>query len=89
MILIRFIHLVSFISVLCPYNYKMKKTLLVTGGTGSFGNAVVKKFLKSKVYSEIRIYSRDESKQDRMALNYNNRKLKFFLGYIRDKVRNT
>ena len=67
----------------------MKKILLVTGGTGSFGNAVVKKFLKSKVYSEIRIFSRDESKQDRMALNYNNRKLKFFLGDIRDKVRIT
>ena len=65
----------------------MKKILLVTGGTGSFGNAVVKKFLKSKVYSEIRIYSRDESKQDRMALDYKNSKLKFFLGDIRDKAR--
>ena len=67
----------------------MKKTLLVTGGTGSFGSAVVKKFLKSKVYSEIRIFSRDESKQDSMALNYNNSKLKFFLGDIRDKGRIT
>ena len=67
----------------------MKKIILVTGGTGSFGNAVVKKFLQSKIYSEIRIYSRDESKQDSMALNYNNRKLKFFLGDIRDKVRIT
>ena len=67
----------------------MKKIILITGGAGSFGNAIVKKFLKSKIYSEIRIYSRDESKQDRMALNCNNRKLKFFLGDIRDKVRIT
>jgi len=67
----------------------MKKILLVTGGTGSFGNAVIKKFLQSKIYSEIRVYSRDESKQDMMALKYNNRKLKFFLGDVRDKVRIT
>ena len=67
----------------------MQKILLVTGGTGSFGNAVVKKFLKSKVYSEIRVYSRDESKQDSMALDYDNSKLKFFLGDVRDKVRIT
>lgn len=65
----------------------MNKTLLVTGGTGSFGNAVVKKFLKSKIYSEIRIFSRDESKQDRMAKDYNNSKLSFYLGDIRDEAR--
>ena len=67
----------------------MKKTLLVTGGTGSFGNAVIKKALKSKIYSEIRIYSRDESKQDLMAQHYNNSKLNFLLGDIRDKERIT
>lgn len=65
----------------------MNKTLLVTGGTGSFGNAVVKRFLKSEAYSEIRIFSRDESKQDRMAQDYNNSKLSFFLGDIRDEER--
>ena len=65
----------------------MNKTLLVTGGTGSFGNSVVKKFLKSKNFSEIRIFSRDESKQDRMAKDYNNSKLSFFLGDIRDEER--
>ena len=65
----------------------MNKTLLVTGGTGSFGNSVVKEFLKSKNFSEIRIFSRDESKQDRMAKDYNNSKLSFFLGDIRDEER--
>ena len=65
----------------------MNKTLLVTGGTGSFGNAVVKKFLKSETYSEIRVFSRDESKQDRMAKDYNNSKLSFFIGDIRDEER--
>jgi UDP-N-acetylglucosamine 4,6-dehydratase/5-epimerase len=65
----------------------MNKTLLVTGGTGSFGNSVVKKFLKSKNFSEIRIFSRDESKQDRMSKDYNNSKLSFFLGDIRDEER--
>jgi len=65
----------------------MSKTLLVTGGTGSFGNAVVKKFLNSKTYSEVRIFSRDESKQDRMAQDYNNSKISFYLGDIRDEAR--
>jgi UDP-N-acetylglucosamine 4,6-dehydratase/5-epimerase len=65
----------------------MNKTLLVTGGTGSFGNSVVKEFLNSKNFSEIRIFSRDESKQDRMAKDYNNSKLSFFLGDIRDEER--
>ena len=65
----------------------MGKTLLVTGGTGSFGNAFVKKFLKSKTYSEVRIFSRDESKQDRMVKDYNDSKLSFFLGDIRDEER--
>ena len=65
----------------------MGKTLLVTGGTGSFGNAVIKKFLRSNTFSEIRILSRDESKQDRMANDYNNNKLSFYLGDVRDKER--
>ncbi len=55
-----------------------KKTLLVTGGTGSFGNAVVKRFLQTEI-SEIRIFSRDEKKQDDMRKLYNNDKLKFYI----------
>ena len=54
-----------------------KKTLLITGGTGSFGNAVLKRFLESAV-TEIRIFSRDEKKQDDMRKKYNNPKLKFY-----------
>jgi len=59
------------------------KTLLITGGTGSFGNAVLKQFLTTKI-KEIRIFSRDEKKQDEMRLKYHNEKLKFFLGDVRD-----
>jgi UDP-N-acetylglucosamine 4,6-dehydratase/5-epimerase len=59
------------------------KTLMVTGGTGSFGNAVVRRFLDSSI-KEIRIFSRDEKKQDDMRKQYNNSKLKFYLGDIRD-----
>lgn len=59
------------------------KTLLITGGTGSFGNAVLEKFLHSNL-KEIRIFSRDEKKQDDMRLMYNNPKIKFYLGDIRD-----
>jgi len=59
------------------------KTLLVTGGTGSFGNAVVKRFLETEI-SEIRIFSRDEKKQDDMRKLYNNDKLKFYIGDVRD-----
>lgn len=57
--------------------------LLVTGGTGSFGNAVVKRFLQTEI-SEIRIFSRDEKKQDDMRKLYNNNKLKFYIGDVRD-----
>ncbi len=57
--------------------------LLVTGGTGSFGNAVVKRFLQTEI-SEIRIFSRDEKKQDDMRKLYNNDKLKFYIGDVRD-----
>ncbi len=59
------------------------KTLLITGGTGSFGNAVLDRFLKTDV-AEIRIFSRDEKKQDDMRSVYNNSKLKFFIGDVRD-----
>ena len=59
------------------------KTLLVTGGTGSFGNATVKKFLDSDI-AEIRILSRDEKKQDDMRKKYSNPKLKFFIGDTKD-----
>ena len=62
--------------------FKNKK-LLITGGTGSFGNAVLKKFLKSNL-SEIRILSRDEKKQDDMRKKYHNEKLKFYLGDVRE-----
>ena len=59
------------------------KTLLITGGTGSFGNAVLKDFLNSEI-REIRILSRDEKKQDDMRKYYNNPKLKFYIGDVRD-----
>ena len=60
-----------------------KKTLLITGGTGSFGNAVLRRFLDTDI-KEIRIFSRDEKKQDDMRKAYNNPKLKFYLGDVRD-----
>ena len=60
-----------------------KKTLLITGGTGSFGNAVLSRFLDSSI-AEIRIFSRDEKKQDDMRKRYSNPKLKFYLGDVRD-----
>ena len=65
------------------------KTLLITGGTGSFGNAVLKKFLDTDL-KEIRIFSRDEKKQDDMRKKYNNPKIKFYIGDVRDvnSVRN-
>jgi len=59
------------------------KTLLITGGTGSFGNAVMKRFLHTEV-KEIRIFSRDEKKQDDMRKLYKNEKLKFYIGDVRD-----
>ena len=59
------------------------KVLLITGGTGSFGNAVLYRFLETQV-KEIRIFSRDEKKQDDMRKKYNNPKLKFYLGDVRD-----
>lgn len=59
------------------------KTLLITGGTGSFGHAVTNRFLNSDI-KEIRIFSRDEKKQDDMRKEYNNDKLKFYIGDVRD-----
>lgn len=59
------------------------KILLITGGTGSFGNAVVERFLSTDI-SEIRIFSRDEKKQDEMRGKYNSPKLKFYIGDVRD-----
>lgn len=60
------------------------KILLITGGTGSFGSAVVNRFLHSNHFSEIRILSRDEKKQDDMRKKYNSSKLKFYIGDVRD-----
>ena len=57
--------------------------LLITGGTGSFGNAVLKRFLDTDI-AEIRIFSRDEKKQDDMRKRYNHPKLKFYIGDVRD-----
>lgn len=64
-------------------------TLMITGGTGSFGNAVLKRFLETDI-KEIRIFSRDEKKQDDMRKQYRNGKIKFHLGDVRDlqSVRN-
>src|SRR5574343_340064 len=60
------------------------KILFITGGTGSFGNAVLKRFIESDIL-EIRIFSRDEKKQDDMRKRYNNAKLKFYIGDVRDQ----
>lgn len=59
------------------------KVLLITGGTGSFGNAVLRRFLNTGI-EEIRIFSRDEKKQDDMRSRYNHAKLKFYIGDVRD-----
>lgn len=61
----------------------LSKSLLITGGTGSFGNAVLKRFLASDI-GEIRIFSRDEKKQDDMRKRFKHSKLKFYIGDVRD-----
>lgn len=61
------------------------KVLLITGGTGSFGNAVLRRFLQSDL-REIRVFSRDEKKQDDMRKRYRDPKLKFYLGDVRDRA---
>lgn len=58
-------------------------TLMITGGTGSFGRAVLKRFLKTNV-REIRIFSRDEKKQDDMRMEFGNSKIKFYIGDVRN-----
>jgi len=60
------------------------KTLLITGGTGSFGNALLKNLLSSDTVKEYRIFSRDEKKQDDMRKIYKNKKIKFYIGDVRD-----
>lgn len=60
------------------------KCLLITGGTGSFGNAVLRRFLDTPI-AEIRIFSRDEKKQDDMRQFYQNKKIKYFIGDVRDR----
>ena len=59
------------------------KTLLITGGTGSFGNAVLNRFINEN-FREIRIFSRDEKKQDDMRHRLNNAKVNFIIGDVRD-----
>ncbi len=61
------------------------KTILITGGTGSFGNAVLKKFLNTGI-REIRVFSRDEKKQDDMRVFYKNDKIKYYIGDVRDPL---
>jgi UDP-glucose 4-epimerase len=65
-------------------NLFLNKTLLITGGTGSFGNAVLQRFLNSEI-KEIRIFSRDEKKQDDMRHDLQNDKVRFYIGDVRDK----
>ena len=60
------------------------KVLLITGGTGSFGNAVLSRFLNTEI-KEIRIFSRDEKKQDDMRHRYQNDKVKYYIGDVRDR----
>jgi len=60
------------------------KILLITGGTGSFGNAVLEKFVDTQI-KEIRIFSRDEKKQDDLRRKFQNEKIKYFIGDVRDE----
>ena len=62
----------------------MNKILLITGGTGSFGTAFLNKALTNKEFSEIRIFSRDEKKQDDFRMSINDDRLKFYIGDVRD-----
>jgi UDP-N-acetylglucosamine 4,6-dehydratase len=61
------------------------KILLITGGTGSFGNAVLNRYIFSTEFSEIRIFSRDEKKQDDLRKRLNNNRIKFYIGDVRDR----
>ncbi len=62
----------------------MSKTLLITGGTGSFGKAILSKFVTTDHFAEIRVFSRDEKKQDDLRRQINSNKVKFFIGDVRD-----
>ena len=62
----------------------INKTLLITGGTGSFGNAVLNRFLQTEHFNEIRIFSRDEKKQDDMRTRLKNEKIGYYIGDVRD-----
>ena len=62
----------------------MNKVLLITGGTGSFGTAFLKKAVANKDFTEIRIFSRDEKKQDDLRKSLNDDRLKFYIGNVRD-----
>jgi UDP-glucose 4-epimerase len=64
---------------------KTSSTLLITGGTGSFGKAVLKRFLNTDMFDEIRIFSRDEKKQDDLRKALSSEKVKFYIGDVRDK----
>jgi len=64
----------------------MSRILLITGGTGSFGNAVLRRFLNTDFFDEIRIFSRDEKKQDDMRHFYKNDKIKYYIGDTRDRL---
>ena len=78
------IHLIGMNSLVYYRLYMFKnKTLLITGGTGSFGNAVLRRFLDSDI-NEIRILSRDEKKQDDMRKHFQSDILKFYIGDVRD-----
>lgn len=72
-----------FLAPILRFNMFKNASLLITGGTGSFGNAVLRRFLDSNI-GEIRIFSRDEKKQDDMRKRYNSPKLKFYIGDVRD-----
>jgi UDP-glucose 4-epimerase len=63
----------------------MKNILLITGGTGSFGNAVLHRFINNDAFTEIRIFSRDEKKQDDLRKKISNNKVKFYIGDVRDR----
>ena len=68
-------------------NFYNNKSILITGGTGSFGKSFTKYLLKNKKIKKIIIYSRDEFKQNNMSLELKDKRLRFFLGDVRDKDR--
>jgi len=77
------INILIFNSIIWRIFMFQNKVLMITGGTGSFGNAVMERFLNTDI-KEVRIFSRDEKKQDDMRKKYKNDKLKFYIGDVRD-----